>query len=129
MTVLTPALVRRTSYRRGIPFNLSAALAVVTTLWLWHGVTRATSIWTFALLAAISTAFALFCGGRFRTFFITIAVIPPFLFILGWLLSRQSAGLGFPGKAVSDYFLYFVAAPILVVWVVATLLSQKERHA
>ncbi len=111
------------------PFIASTALAVVTTVWFWSRVFRATSIWTFALLALISTAFALLCGGRFRTFFIAIAVTPPFLFIFGWFLRRRSAMLDFPSKAVSEYFLYFVAAPILVVWIVATLLNHKERHA
>jgi hypothetical protein len=30
---------------------------------------------------------------------------------------------------VDEYFLYFVAAPILLVWIVASLLNRKERHA
>lgn len=129
MAPLSTALVRRISYRYGIPFLASIALAVVTTVYFWSRVSRATSIWTFALLALISTIFALLCGGRFRTFFISIAVTPPFLFIFGWLLRRRSAFLDFPSKAVSEYFLYFVAAPILVVWISATLLNRKERRA
>jgi hypothetical protein len=129
MAHLSTALVRRISYRHGIPFLASTAIAVVTTVWFWSRVFRATSIWTFALLALISTAFALLCGGRFRTFFIAIAVTPPFLFIFGWLLRRRSTMLDFPSKAVSEYFLYFVAAPILVVWIVAMLVNRKERHA
>jgi hypothetical protein len=90
--------------------------------------TRAVSIWTFSLLALISTAFALLCGGRFRTFFIAIAVTLPFLFVLGWFVRMRSV-LYLPGQAVGEYFLYFVAAPILLVWVVAMLLNRKERHA
>jgi hypothetical protein len=126
------ALLHRLRYRHGFPFITSVVLAVVTTAWpliretFFH---KGTSIWTFAILATISTAFAMLCGGRFRTFFIAIAVTPPFLFALGWLLRLRSAFPDFPSKAVGEYFLYFVAAPILVVWIVATLLNRKERHA
>jgi hypothetical protein len=127
MAHLSTALVRRISYRHGIPFLAATALALVTTA--WPHVFRSTSIWTFALLAFVSTAFALIYGGRFCTFFIAIAVIPPFLFILGWFLRRRSVMPDFPTKVVSEYFLYFVAAPILVVWIVATMLNRKERHA
>ena len=120
------ALVGRIRYRHGFPFIMSVGLAVVTT-GLFQP-TRAVSIWTFALLALISTAFALFCGGRFRTFFVAIAVALPFLYVLGWFLRMRSV-LYLPGKAVGEYFLYFVAAPILLVWIVATLLNRRERHA
>ena len=126
------ALILRLSYRHGFPFITSAVLAVVITAWplireaLFH---KGTSIWTFAILATISTAFAILCGGRYRVFFITIAVMPPFLFIFGWYNHTRSAMLYFPFKALIEYFLYFVAAPILVVWMVATLLNRKERHA
>jgi len=106
---------------------MSVVLAVVTAAWPRFG--GATSIWTFALLGLISTAFALLCGGRFRTLYIAIAVALPFLFHLEWILRMRSAMLDFPRKAVSEYFLYFVAAPILVVWMVAMLLNRKERHA
>jgi hypothetical protein len=105
---------------------MSVGFAVVTT-GLFQP-TRAVSIWTFALLALISTAFALLCGGRFRTFFVAIAVVLPFLYVLGWFLRMRSV-LYLPGQAVGEYFLYFVAAPILLVWLVATLLNRRERHA
>ena len=121
------ALIRRLCYRHGFPFIASAVLAVVISG--WPHVFRSTSIWTFALFALISTAFALICGGPFRTFYIAIAVTPPFLFIFGWLLRRSYAMMNFPTKAVSEYFLYFVAVPIFLVWIVSTLLNHKERHA
>jgi hypothetical protein len=35
----------------------------------------------------------------------------------------------FPSKAVGEYFLYFVAGPILLVWVISAVLSRHERHA
>jgi hypothetical protein len=120
------ALIHRIRYRHGFPFIMSVVLAVVTTSLIQP--TRAVSIWTFALLALISTAFALLCGGRFRTFFIAIAVTLPFLFVLAWFVRMRSV-LYLPGQAVGEYFLYFVAAPILLVWVVAMLLNRRERHA
>jgi hypothetical protein len=120
------ALVLRLCYRYGFPFITSVGLAVVTIGRIQP--TRAVSIWTFALLALISTVFALLCGGRFRTFFIAIAVTLPFLFVLGWFVRMRSV-LYLPGQAVGEYFLYFVAAPILLVWLVATLLNRRERHA
>jgi hypothetical protein len=89
-------------------------LAIVTIGWFQPS--RAVSIWTFALLALISTAFALSCGGRFRTFYIAIAVTLPFLFLLRWFFRMRSAFPDFPGKAVGEYFLYFVAAPIALIW-------------
>jgi hypothetical protein len=119
------ALVGRIRYRHRFPFIMSVGLAVVTT-GLFQP-TRAVSIWTFAFLALTSTAFALFCGGRFRTFFVA-AVALPFLYILGWFLRMRSV-LYLPAKVVGEYFLYFVAAPILLVWLVATLLNRRERHA
>ena len=82
------ALVGRMRYRHGLPFIISVVLAVVTT-GLFQP-TRAVSIWAFALLALTSTAFALFCGGQFRTFFVAIAVALPFLYILGWFLRMRS---------------------------------------
>jgi hypothetical protein len=122
------ALIRRLCYRHGFPFITSAVLALVTSGWSY--VFGGTSIWTIALLALISTAFALLFGGPFRTFYITIAVMPPFLFIFGWLLRRRFAMPDFLySKVVDEYFLYFVAAPILLVWIVASLLNRKERHA
>lgn len=125
--IATGALVRRIYYRHGFPFITSLVLAAVTTAWpRVHG---ATSIWTFAILAAISTAFALLCGGRFRTFFIAIAVTPPFLFGLGWFLRMQFAMPDAPIKGFVEYFLYFVAAPIFLVWIVAALSNRKEQSA
>ncbi len=122
------ALASRIRYRHGFPFITAVGLAIVTASRLqpW----RATSIWTFALLALISAFFVLLCGGRFRTFFIVIAVMPPFLFVFSWFLRIRSAMLYVSGKAIAEYFLYFVAAPILLVWIVsALLLGRKERHA
>ena len=126
------ALILRLSYRHGFPFITSVVLAVVTTAWprvrdtFFH---EGTSIWTFAILATISTAFALLCGGRFRTFFIAIAVTPPFLIALPWFLRMQFAMPDLPIKGFVEYFLYFVAAPILLVWIVATLFNRKEQSA
>ena len=91
--------------------------------------TRSTSIWVFALLALIATALTLLGGGRFRTFFIVVAVLPPFLFILVWCLRMRSAMYCLPGKAVGEYFLYFVAAPILLVWIVAKLSNREKPSA
>ena len=55
---------------------MSAVLAVMTIAWLQiKG-----GMWGWAVMVLISTACALFCGGRFRTFFAAIAVTPPFLF-------------------------------------------------
>jgi hypothetical protein len=126
------ALILRLRYRYGFPFITSAVLAVVTTAWplvrdaFFH---KGTSIWTFAILATISTAFAMLCGGRFRTFFIAIAVTPPFLFHLPYFLRVQIAMPDYPIKGFVEYFLYFVAAPILLVWIVATLFNRKEQSA
>jgi hypothetical protein len=125
------ALIPRLSYRHGWPFITSVVLAVVIAAWPlvrdvhFH---KGTSIWTFAVLATVSTAFALLCGGRFRPFFITIAVTPPFLFFF-WFLNLRSTMFFFPIKAVVEYFLYFVAAPIFLVWIVATLFNNNEQHA
>ena len=123
----TSALIQRLGYRHGFPFITSVGLAVVTAALPRFG--GPTSISTFALLALIATSFALLCGGRFRTFYIGIAVTPPFLFLFAWFLRMRSAFPDFPSKAVGEYFLYFVAAPILLVWVVATLRNHNERHA
>jgi len=120
-------LARRLRYRHGFPFITSIGLAVVTGALPRFG--GPTSIWTFALLALIATSFTLLCGGRFRTFYIVIAVMPPFLFSFEWLLRIRWVMPDFPTKAVGEYFLYFVAAPILVVWLGATLLNRRERHA
>jgi hypothetical protein len=127
------ALMHRLHYRHGLPFITSVVLAVATTAWplvrdaFFH---QGTSIWTFAMLATVSTAFAMLCGGRYRSFFITIAVTPPFLFLFFfWFLRLHSASLGFPIKPFVEYFLYFVMAPILLVWLVDALVNRKERHA
>jgi Zn-dependent protease with chaperone function len=123
------ALIHRLSYRHGLPFIASAVLAVVTTARIRGARFHATSIWTFAILATLSTAFALLCGGRFRTFFIAIAVTPPFLFVSWWFLHQRSAMFYFPIKAFVEFSLYFVAAPILLVWIAATLLNRREQGA
>jgi hypothetical protein len=128
MTHLSTPLVRRIIYCHGFPFIVAALLAVVTAGWTY--VFGSTSIWTFALLALISAAFVLLCGGPFRTFYITIAVTPPFLVFFGWILRLRFAIPDYPySRVVAEYFLYFVLAPILLVWIVATLLNRKERHA
>jgi hypothetical protein len=121
------ALIRRIRYRHGFPFIMSIGLAVLTTAWFQPA--RATSIWTFALLALIATAFALLCGGRFRTFYIAVAVVLPFLFLLRWFFEMRSWMPDFPSKPIVEFFIYFVAAPILIVWFVATLLDRREQHA
>jgi hypothetical protein len=121
------SVVSRLRYRHGIPFIMSALLAALASA--WPRVFGATSIWTFALLALISTAFAVLCGGRFRTFFIAVAVTPPFLFALSWFLRMRFAVPDFPSRGVIQYFLYFVAAPILLVWIVTRLVNRKQRHA
>jgi hypothetical protein len=125
-------LILRLCYRHGFPFTTSVVMAVVTTAWPRVREARfheGTSIWTFAILVAISTAFALLCGGRFRTFFIAIAVTPPFLFVLPWFLRSAIRHPEFPIKGFVEYFLYFVAAPILLVWIVPTLLNRNKRSA
>jgi hypothetical protein len=124
------ALIRRICYRHGVPFIASVVLALVITAWPRVREARfheGTSIWTFAIMVAISTAFAVLCGGRFRTFFIAIAVTPPFLFVLPWFLQSAIRHPEFPIRGFVEYFLYFVAAPILLVWIVATLFNRKEE--
>jgi hypothetical protein len=80
-------------------------------------------------LASISTVFAMLWGGRYRAFFIAIAVTLPFLFFF-WFLRLRSASWGdYPIKPFLEYFFYFVMAPILLVRIVATLLNRKERQA
>jgi hypothetical protein len=125
--ISSSALIHRIRYRHGVPFTTSVALATIITG--WPVVFGATSIWTFALLALVAAAFTLLYGGSYRTFFITIAVTPPFFFVVAWFLRLRSAMPDFPSRGVSEYFLCFVAAPILLVWVVATLSKRKERSA
>lgn len=124
--ISSSALIRRIRYRHGVPFTTSVALAAIITG--WPGVFGATSIWTIALLALVATAFTLVYGGLYRTFFIAISVTPPFLFVVAWFLRMRSAMPDFPSRGVTEYFLYFVAAPILLVWVVASLSKRKERN-
>jgi uncharacterized membrane protein YjjP (DUF1212 family) len=124
---LATALIRRIRYRYGFPFIASVVLAVATIARFQPK--QATSIWTFALLALIATAFALLCGGQFRTLYVAIAVTPPFLFVLQWFLQMRSWMPDFPSKPVAEYFLYFVVTPILLVWTVSTMLSRTERQA
>ena len=121
------ALILRLSYRYGLPFIASVVLAVVTTARVHDARFHATSIWTFAVLVAISTAFTLLCGGRFRTFFIAIAVTPPFLSVLPYFLRSAIYHPDYPIKGFVEYFLYFVAAPIILVWIIATLFNRKEQ--
>jgi len=119
--------MRLIRYRYGFPFITSVVLAVATIGRFQPK--QATSIWTFALMALIATAFALLCSGRFRTLYVAIAVTPPFFFVLQWFLQMRSWMPDFPSKPIAEYFLYFVATPILLVWVVSTVLSRTERHA
>ena len=119
-------LIRRIRYRYGFPFIASVLLAVATISRFQPK--QATSIWTFALMALIATAFALLCGGRFRTFYVAIGVTPPFPVFLQWFLQMRSWVPDSPSKPMAEYFLYFVAAPILLVWAVSTVLSRTERH-
>src|SRR5262245_44396772 len=124
---LWSAIIRRIGYRYAFPFITSVGLAVATTSLFQPK--QATSIWTFALMALIATGFCLFCGGLFRTLYVAIAVTPPFLFVLQWFLQMRSWMPDYPSKPVAEYFLYFVAAPILLVWAISTVLSRTERHA
>jgi hypothetical protein len=121
------ALVLRLRYRHGFPFILSVVLAFLTAAWPRVREARfheGTSIWTIAILATIATAFALICGGRFRTFFIALAVAPPFLFVLPYFLRSAIYHPEYPIQGVVDYFLYFVAAPIILVWIVGALSNR-----
>lgn len=126
------ALVLRLCYRRGFPFITSAVLAVVITAWpriretLFH---EGTSIWMFAMLGAIATVVALSCGGRFSTFFVTIAVTPPFLFALPWFVRSEIRHPDYPIRGFAEYFAYAVAAPIILTWIAATLRNRKEQSA
>ena len=126
------ALILRLGYRHGFPFITTVVLAVVTTAWPRVREARfheGTSIWTFAILATIATAFALLCGGRFRTFFIAIAVAPPFLFVLPYFLRSAISHPDYPIRGFIEYFLYFVLAPVILVWIFATLLNRKDQRA
>ncbi len=122
----------RLCYRHGFPFITSVLLAVATGAWprvreaLFH---QGTPIWTMAILATVSTAFALLCGGRFRTFFIAIAVTPPFLLTLPWFLRSAVHHPDYPVRGFVEYFVYFVAAPIILVWAFAILFDRKEPSA
>ena len=127
--MFSKALLSRLCYRRGVPFVISVVLATVTAAWprvreaVFH---QGTSIWTMAILAAISAALALLCGGRFRTFFIAIMVTPPFLLVLPWFLRSAIRHPEYPIKGLVEYFLYFVATPIVLVWSFARLFDRKE---
>ena len=127
--MLIRALIHRLCYRHGFPFVTSVVLAFVTAAWPRVREARfheGTSIWTMAILVAISTAFALMCGGRFRTFFVAIAVTPPFLFVLPWFLRSTIHHPDYPIKGFVEYFIYFVAVPIILVRLIATLSNRKE---
>jgi hypothetical protein len=130
--MFSKALIDRLCYRHGFPFITSVILAVVTAAWprvreaLFH---QGTSIWTMAMLATVSTAFALLCGGRFRTFFVVIAVTPPFILVLPWFLRSAIRHPEYPVRGFVEYFVYFVAAPIILVWVFAILFNRKEPSA
>ncbi len=131
--MFSTALIQRMRYRHGFPFAMSIVLALMTYALPWvrgNYFHEGTSIWTFAILATLSTAFALLCGGRFRTFFIVIAVLPPFLPILTWYLRMRSDMVYRPTSGVVlQFFLYFVAAPILLVWIVGMLFNHEKKTA
>lgn len=128
--IFTAFLIRPIRYNRGVPFITSSVLAVMTIAWLQiKG-----GMWGWAVMVLISTAFALFCGGRFRTFFAAIAVTPPFLFAIGWLIHLHSAvpvyfPLSSAGREAGKSFFWFVAAPILIVWIFSTLFNRTEQDA
>ncbi len=130
--MLSGALIPRLSYRHGFPLIISVGLAVATAAWprvreaLFH---QGTSIWTMAILTIVSTAFVVLFGGRFRTFFIAIAVTPPFLFVLPWFLHSAIRHPEYPIRGFVEYFLYFVATPIILVWILAKLIDRKEPSA
>ncbi len=122
----------RLCYRHGFPFITSIVLAMVTAAWPRVRETHfheGTSIWMLAILAAISTAFALLCGGPFRTFFVTIAVAPPFLFALPGFVRSEIRHPDYPIRGFVEYFVFFVAAPIILTWIAATVLNRKEQSA
>src|SRR5262245_66254572 len=115
-------IVRRASYRHGLPFITAIAIALVTIGRFQP--TRPTSIWTFALLAFIATTFALLCGGRFRTTYVAIAVAPPFLVALQWFLRMRSWLPDQPFNPVVAFFLSFVSISILIVWLSAMIVHH-----
>jgi hypothetical protein len=128
--MLTRTFTIRLGYRYGFPFITSVVLAIVTAAWPHIREARfheGTSIWTFAILTTISTAFVLLCGGPFRTFFIVIAVTPPFLLVLPGWLDSMIAHPEYPIRGFVEYLLYFVATPILLVWIAAKLLKRKAH--
>jgi hypothetical protein len=122
------SLIRPLRYHYGVPFITSAALAVMTTAWLQTN----GGMWGWAVMVLISTAFALFCGGRFRTFFAAIAVTPPFFFAIGWLLRLHSAvPVYFPLRSVcreaAKSFFWFTAAVIFEIGLGISLGYTRER--
>jgi hypothetical protein len=119
------AIIRVVSYRYGIPFIISAALAVFGRA----GWRQPTSIWSFALIPLIATLFALLWGGQFRIVYVAIAVVPSYLFVLQWYLQMRSWIPNLSIKPFAEFFLYFVASPILIVWLISTLLDRRQRHA
>jgi hypothetical protein len=130
--MISRALTRRLNYGHGFPFVTSIFLAAVTTCWplvreaRFH---KGTSIWIFAILTIVATAFALLCGGRFCTFYVSIAVAPPFLIALPWFLRSAIRYPDYPIKGFVEYFIYFVAAPIILTHFAATLFNRKEPSA
>lgn len=134
MTIIAQKLSRillpRLRHHYGFPFITSIALALVTAAWprvrqsCFH---EGTSIWTIAILVTISTIFAVLCGGRFRTFFITVAVVPPALYVLPDFLLSAIRHPEYPVKGFVEYLVYFVAAPIILVWIVATPLHRNKQ--
>ena len=125
-------LLLRLRYRHGFPLITSVVLAVLTAAFprireaVFH---QGTSIWTFAIFVTVSTAFALLCGGRFRTFFITVAVTPPLLFAMPRFLRSQTSHPDYPIRGFVEYFAYFVAGPIIFTWLAAKLLNRRDPGA
>ena len=114
------SILRPVSYRYGFPFITSVVLATAA---IDHFQPKqATSLWSFALMPFIATIFALLCGGQLRTVYVAIAVVPPL-----WFIQMRSWIPNLPVKPFAEYFLYFVAPPILVVWLVAMLLNRSQR--
>jgi len=119
------SILRPVTYRYGFPFIASVVLAVAAVDRFQPK--QATSIWSFAVIPFIATIFALLCGGQFRTLYVSIAVVPSFVVVLQWFIQMRSWIPNLPLKPFAEYFLYFVAPPILIVWLVAMLLNRRQQ--
>ncbi len=126
---LSRAVFARVGYRHTFPFMTSLLMAAVITVWPRMRETsfhQGTSIWTLAMLVAVPTVFSLLCGGRFRVSFVMLAVVPPFIIVLPAWLQSAIRHPDYPVTGFIQYFLYCVAAPIFVVWIVTKLLKIRK---